>query len=180
SARARPGAGVPPEDLGFETRTGMGLCCHRRKECFARISERDNYLRSQIASPYRLAKNHAQHQPNNSKNDGREHISQKMRAQGDPTESDQEDQRHSAANAEQSPMPCFKRRQDKKQELSVKQSGSDGVAAGKTVTRPIHERAVNERAMPVNNDLQPLVQQHAAGNGNDEGYERGPPSFPGE
>src|SRR5438876_4342181 len=75
-------------------------------------------------------------------------------------------------------MACFKRGQDKKQELSVKQSSSDGVAAGKTVTRPIHERAVNERAMPMNKKLHPLVQQHAAGNSNDQSYKRRPPSFP--
>src|SRR6266513_1182329 len=68
--------------------------------------------------------------------------------------------------------------QNKKQELPVKKSSSDGVAAGKTVTRPVHKGAVNERPMPMNNNLQPFVQQHAAGNSNDQGHERGPPSFP--
>ena len=40
----------------------------------------------------------------------------------------------------------FQHRHAKKQELSVKQSGSDGVATGKTVTRPIYEGTVDKRA----------------------------------
>src|SRR5882724_8452371 len=129
-------------------------------------------------SSHWLARNHAHHQPNNSENYCREHIGQKMRAQGDTAESHQEDQRHSADNAEQPPVARFKGWQDEKQELSVKQSGSDGVAAGKAVTRPIHERAVDERTMSMNKDLHPLGQQHAAGNSNDQSYKRGPPAFP--
>jgi len=77
-------------------------------------------------------------------------------------------------------MPRFKDGQDKKQELPVKQSGSNRVAAGKTVARPIHEWAVDERAMPMNNDLDPLVQKHAARNSNDQRHKRWPPSFPDE
>src|SRR5205085_5177621 len=74
-------------------------------------------------------------------------------------------------------MARFKRRQDKKEQLSVKQSRSDGVAAGKTVTRPIHVWAINERAMPMHKNLHPLVQQHAARNSNDQCHQRWPPFF---
>src|SRR6266536_2389575 len=52
------------------------------------------------------------------------------------------------------------------------------LSAGKTVTRPIHKRTIHEGPLPMNNNLHPLVQQHAAGNSDDQGHERGPPSFP--
>src|SRR5882724_9671182 len=129
-------------------------------------------------SSHWLARNHAHHQPNNSENYCREHIGQKMRAQGDTAESHQEDQRHGADNAEQPPVARFKGWQDEKQELSVKQRRCNRVATGKTVTRPIHERAINKRTMPMNKNLQPLVQQHAAGNSDDQCHERRPPFFP--
>jgi len=75
-------------------------------------------------------------------------------------------------------MARFEGWQDEKQELSVKQRRCNRVATGKTVTRPIHERTVNKRTMPMNKDLQPLVQQHAAGNSDDQCHERRPPFFP--
>jgi hypothetical protein len=103
-----------------------------------------------------------------------------MRAQRDAGESYQENQRRSAANAEKSQMARLERRQDKKKKLPVKQSGSDRVTAGKTVTRPIDEWPVNKRAMPMNKNLQPLIQQHATRNGKDQSHQRWPPSFPGK
>src|SRR5206468_12167862 len=66
----------------------------------------------------------------------------------------------------------------KKEQLSIKQSRSDGVAAGKTVARPIHERAVNKRAMPMNKNLHPLVHQHSTRHSNDQSHEKRPPSLP--
>src|SRR5882724_10071560 len=109
------------------------------------------------ASPHWLARNHAQHQPDNSEKDRGEHVSEKMCAQSDPAESHQEDQSRSAANAEQPPMARFEDGQDKQQELSVKESSSNRVAAGKTVTRPIHERAINERTMSMDELLNQLI-----------------------
>ena len=90
-----------------------------------------------------------------------------MCTQRDTTESYQEHKERSAENAESSPMPCFEGWQDKQQQLAVKQSGSDGMTAGKTVSRPIYKRAVNKRSLPMNLNLEPFVQQHATGNGND-------------
>jgi hypothetical protein len=52
------------------------------------------------------------------------------------------------------------------------------VAAGKTVTRPIHKWTIDEGPLPMNQNLYPLVQEHAAGNGDDESDKRGPPAFP--
>ncbi len=75
-------------------------------------------------------------------------------------------------------MACFESGQNKKQELPVKKSGSDRVTAGKTVTRPIHKWAIKERPLPMNKNLYPLVQKHAAGNSNDKHDQRWPPSFP--
>ena len=75
-----------------------------------------------------------------------------MGAQRDPTESDEHHQDCCGHNAEQSPMPCLKQRQDKQQELPVKQSCSDGVATGKAVTRPIDEGAVHEGPMPMDEE----------------------------
>ena len=60
-------------------------------------------------------------------------------------------------------MARFDNGQNKKQELPVKKSGSDGVTAGKTVTRPIHKWTIHKGPLPVNKDLHPLVQKHAAG-----------------
>src|SRR4030095_7618703 len=101
-----------------------------------------------------------------------------MRTQGDTAEPNHDNQRHCTENRQQAPMPCFESRQDKEQELPVKKSGSDGVTTGKTVTRPIHQWAINKRPLSVDQNLYPLVQKHAAGNSNNERRERRPPSFP--
>ena len=61
-------------------------------------------------------------------------------------------------------MAPFDKGQNKKQELPVKKSGSDGVAAGETVARPIDKRTIKKRPLPVNKNLYPFVQKHAAGN----------------
>jgi hypothetical protein len=101
-----------------------------------------------------------------------------MRTQGDTAEPNHGNQRHCTENRQQAPVPCFESRQDKKQKLPVKKGGSDGVTTGKTVTRPIHKRAVNKRPLSVNQNLYPLVQKHAAGNSDYERREKRPPSFP--
>ncbi len=55
-------------------------------------------------------------------------------------------------------MARFETGQNKKEDLSVKESGSDGVATGKTVARPIHKWARNEGPLPVHKNLYPLVR----------------------
>src|SRR5213595_3623153 len=143
-----------------------------------RFADKGRVRNQDHTSSHWLARNQAHYQPNNSEDYCREHIGQKMRAQGDTAESHQEDQRHSADDAEQPPVARFEGWQDEKQELPVKQRRCNRVATGKTVTRPIHERAINKRPMPMNKDLQPLVQQHAAGNSDDQCHERRSPFFP--
>ena len=64
-------------------------------------------------------------------------------------------------------MPCLKRGQNKKQELSVKQRRCNGVATGKTVPGPIYKCAVNKWPVPMNQNLHQLVQQHATRHGDD-------------
>ena len=89
-----------------------------------------------------------------------------MRTQSNATESDEHHQQCRGHNTQQPPMPRLQRGQNKEQELPVKQSCSDGVATGKTVTRPIHERTINKGPLPMHKNLHALVQQHAARHSN--------------
>jgi len=103
-----------------------------------------------------------------------------MCAQRYTAESDDKNERCRAENANDARMARFQQRQQKKQKLSIKQSGRDRVTAGKTVTGPVHVRAFNKGALPVNRKLQPFVQQHTAGDSNNQHHQRWPESFPNE
>src|SRR4029450_2751201 len=103
-----------------------------------------------------------------------------MRPQRNTAEPNQDNQRYCADNGQHTPVTPFESGQNKKQELPIKKSGSDGVTAGKTVTRPIHKRTIEEGPLPMNKNLHPLVQEHAARNSDDERDQRWPPSFPNE
>jgi Domain of unknown function (DUF6268) len=92
----------------------------------------------------RLATNLTKHQPNDAKKDRREHVSQEVRAQSDSDESIHEYQQHHNGNGEQPHMARLQQRQNKKQQLAIKQRGSNRVAAGKTVARPIDKRTLDE------------------------------------
>src|SRR5438034_2788173 len=131
------------------------------------------HVRSQDhASSQRLASNQTKRQPKSAEHDCRQYVRQKMRTQSDAAEPHQSNQQHRTENGEQPPVARFESWQDKKQELPVKQSRADCVTASKTVTRPIHERAVNKRPLPMNNNLHPLVQQHSTRNGDDQRHQR--------
>src|SRR5216110_1990708 len=101
-----------------------------------------------------------------------------MRPQRDAAESYQGDQQYRASNCQPPPVSRLHCRQDEKSELPVKQSSSDGMAAGKTVARPIDERPVNKWTMSMDELLEQLVEQHAAGHGYDQCDQRRPPLFP--
>jgi len=103
-----------------------------------------------------------------------------MRTQRNAAESHYKHERCRAANANDAPMARFQQRQQKKQKLSIKQSGRDSMTAGKTVTSPVHVWAFDKRSLPMNYKLQPLIQQHAAGDSNDQHDQRWPRSFPNE
>ena len=77
-------------------------------------------------------------------------------------------------------MTPLEQRQQKKKKLSVKQSGTHCMAAGKAVTRPIRKGALYKWPVPMNQKLKPLVQQHATGDGNDQRDQGRPQSFPGK
>src|SRR5215510_13699964 len=100
------------------------------------LGKTDRGLRSETASEHGPAKHYAQCQPDNSKKDCREHISQKMRTQRNTTEPYQGDQAYRTENGQQPPMARFEAGQNKKQKLPVQKSSSNSVTAGKTVTRP--------------------------------------------
>src|SRR5438034_3369158 len=101
-----------------------------------------------------------------------------MRAQRNAAESHHKHERCRAENAKDARMARFQQRQQKKQELSIEQSGRDGVTAGKTVTRPVHVWTFDKGSLSMNCKLQPLVQQHAAWDSNDQRDQRWPPSLP--
>src|SRR5438105_7445389 len=143
-----------------------------------RFANKGHVRNQDHASSQRLASNQTKRQPKNAEHDCRQYVRQKMRTQSDSAEPHQSNQQHRTENGEQPPVSRFKSWQDKKQELPVKQSRADGVTAGKTVTRPIHERAVNKGPLPMNNNLHPLVQQHSTRNGDDQRHQRRPPFFP--
>src|SRR5438094_673132 len=65
-----------------------------------------------------------------------------------------------------------------KQQLAIKESGSDRMPAGKAVARPIDKGTINKWSLPVNKDLHPFVEQHSSGNRDEQGHQRRPPFFP--
>src|SRR5215469_10633772 len=77
---------------------------HRNWNNLVMLGKNDCGLRSQTASSHGPAKYYAQCQPDNSKKDCRQHVSQKMRTQSNTAEPYQEDQAYCAANGQQSPM----------------------------------------------------------------------------
>src|SRR2546430_7067910 len=101
-----------------------------------------------------------------------------MGPQRNAAKSDQRDQQCRAKNCQRPRVPRLHCWQDEKSELPVKQSSSDGMAAGKTVARPIDERPVNKWTMSMDELLEQLVEQHAAGHGYDQCDQRRPPLFP--
>src|SRR5262245_44558136 len=77
-------------------------------------------------------------------------------------------------------MAPLDKRQHKKKKLTVEQRGPHRMATGKTVARPVHKRPFHKGALPMHNDLYPLVQQHATGDGNEQCHEGWPPTLPNE
>ena len=81
----------------------------------------------------------------------------KMRPQRDAAKSHQRDEQCRARNSQRPPVARLQRRQDKKQELAIKQRRTNGVATGKTVAGPIDERPVNKWTMSMDELLEQLV-----------------------
>jgi len=128
----------------------------------------------------RLEAEETKRQPERAEKHRGEDIRKIMRAQGDSSEANQNNHRDRGEDAHLSPGPGFHERQNEKKKLAIEQGGSDRVPAGKTVTRPIDKRARRKGALPLHEKLDQLVEQHPAGNGDNETGERWPPSFPNE
>src|SRR5436309_7263103 len=136
---------------------------HKNRAAFGEDIARNR----QSVSAHRLARNQTQSQPDNAEKNRRQHVGQIMRAQGDATEANEQDDQYCAGHCERAPAPRFDRRDYKKCELPVKQSRSNGVTASKAVARPVHELAGNEWTRPMDKHLDQLIQQHAARYGHD-------------
>src|SRR5689334_21406823 len=99
-----------------------------------------------------------------------------MRAQSDATKTDQENEESRSKDDPGSPPPALDCRNHKKDMLTVKQSSTDGVAAGKTVARPIYKWPFGKRPMPMHQNLDPFVEKHPARNGQNQSQQRWPPA----
>ena len=124
----------------------------------------------------------AQAEPDRAEDYRRKHIRKEMRAEGNPAESHQDDQGYRTENARQPPVAIalFEHGQNNQQKLAIQQSCSNRVATCEAVARPIDEWPIHERAMTVNKNFYVLIEQHAAGHGDDQGHERRPRAFPGQ
>src|SRR5438552_13926210 len=71
-------------------------------------------------------------------------------------------------------MPRFHGRQDEKSKLPVKQGRPNGMAAGKTVPGPVHEGPFKKGALPMNQNLNQLVEEHPARHSYNQRHQRGP------
>src|SRR5262249_47250226 len=84
------------------------------------------------SSPHRVSKKHAEHQPENSEDHGREHMGKKMCPKSDAAKPHHHHQQKSAKNAQEPPMARPENGQEKQHKLSIKQSRPNGMAAGET------------------------------------------------
>ena len=80
-----------------------------------------------------------------------------MGAERDPTEPNQNDHERCRRIDQHTTAAIFDHRDNEQSKLPVKQGGADGVAAGKAVTRPVHEPAVDEWTMPMHQKFDPFV-----------------------
>src|SRR2546429_9182004 len=97
-----------------------------------------------------------------------------MRAQSNTAESHQHHQHRRGKDAQSLPALRFHQWQQKQKQLTIKQSGSDGMPASETVARPIDEPAIEKWTMPMHRKLEYLVREHAAGDGHDDCHKSGP------
>src|SRR5438309_4264324 len=103
-----------------------------------------------------------------------------MCAERDPTEPNKNNDKSRRRKDQHSTTPIFHHRNTEQSKLSVKKRGADGVAAGKTVTRPIHEPAVNKWTMSMHQNFDPFVQEHSARDSHNHHQKRRPPAFENE
>ena len=128
----------------------------------------------------RLQGKETKREPETAEEQGGENIGQIMRTQRDSTEANQQNQRDRRENGQAPPPPRFQNGDEEKKNLPVEQGRSDRVSAGETVARPVDKRSVHEWALPMNHEFDQFIEQHAPWDGDDEGGERRPPSFPGK
>src|SRR6202022_4816187 len=100
-----------------------------------------------------------------------------MCAERDSTEPNKNDDESRRRKDQHATAAIFDHRDNEQSNLSVKQRGADGVAAGKAVTRPIDKPAVDKWTMSMHHNFDPLVQEHPARDGYNHHQERRPPAF---
>src|ERR1051326_3556602 len=110
----------------------------------------------------------AQHQPECTHADGRQDVAQIMCPESNPTEANHHDEEARDRNGGDAPTARLDCRHDEKDKLSVKERCADSMSAGKTVAGPVDKPTVHERAVAMDQDLDPFVEQHPAGNRSEE------------
>src|ERR1700730_6096357 len=103
-----------------------------------------------------------------------------MCAERDPAKPDKNDNESRRRKDQRATAAIFNHRNNEESELPVKQRGADGVTAGKAVTRPIDEPAVDKWTMSMHQNFDPLVQEHSARDCHNHHQKRWPPAFENE
>src|ERR1700730_8031371 len=103
-----------------------------------------------------------------------------MCAERDPAKPDKNDNESRRRKDQRATAAILNQRNNEQSELPVKQRGADGVTAGKAVTRPIDEPAVNKWTMSMHQNFDPLVQEHPARDCHNHDQKRRPPAFENE
>lgn len=103
-----------------------------------------------------------------------------MRTKRDSTEANKANNKCCRAEDKHATAATLDQWNQKERDLAVKKGRADGVATGKTVTRPIYEPAVFEWTMPMDQNFHQLVEQHATRHGYDQSNEGGPPALEDE
>jgi len=119
-------------------------------------------------------------QPDHAEKDRGEHVGQIMRTERDPTEADQQNKERSGRQREHAPAPALDSGYDEESELSVKQGRANSMTTGETVAGPIDKPAIHKWTMSMDENFDPLIEQHATWHGHNQSYQGWPPPFKNE
>jgi len=128
----------------------------------------DRRLNHQPPAAGLLDNHYTKNEPASSSCDRAEDIGQIMCSKGYPAKPDQGYGQKSAEYGQDSPSPTFPDQNGEDGQQAIEQGSSHGMAAGKTVATQIKKFAVTKRAVPVNNYLDKVVDQHSAGHRQDD------------
>src|SRR5437016_14503006 len=103
-----------------------------------------------------------------------------MGPERDSAEANQDNGERRRRKNQHATATAFNHRNKEQSELPIKQRGANGVAAGETVTRPIDKPAIDEWTMSMNQNFEPLIQEHATRYCHNCHHQRRPPAFESE